>query len=604
MSSPPAFRIQTHLKASPWFPRLQILRDLTVVPIANLCARRYHDDDRALGGEAYRPVEHNGRSPPRGNNYRVERSPPRRGRTPQQYMDTYAPADDRVDRPQSRSNRRRSRSPAFRGRDRGGYRGRPRSPPRTFSPRRDAYVRSPPRARRYSRSPMNGQGRGRSPQPPKRRRDPSPIVDRRLRSPPTVKERVASPLPRDMYERRGYSPPRESRFPRENNYRPAPRERSRSLIRRSEHVSRVASPISSHRSSPHMHPERMAVAGSDTRSPVYPASRGPQVPRSPAYRDRSPPRRAYSPVPRARPRDGLTYRQRSPLPRRRESPPPPRRHEEFHNGTTPSAWSNEQLGAPHGQGYRNGDSRGPPNGPGSHYSEPYPRDQPAGPPSAPISMSAHNRPSSTSLLSAPTRPRGGPGFGRGGSRDAPYGPPRRGGYQTPQHNGPPPRQHNYDSRDGPPAGPRGSYAQDGPETFNSRPHHDSRPPYDSRPSYHDSREFFDSGRPPFRSNNSSSTTYPRTQRFSQHLASVPAIIPGGKLAPSGLDPAAEKRLQQIEEDKKKLLEQIEEKQRVKRQGLREWEKAERESRREGLKSDLAEEHLEKLTGEGTGGTAF
>ena len=85
---------------------------------------------------------------------------------------------------------------------------------------------------------------------------------------------------------------------------------------------------------------------------------------------------------------------------------------------------------------------------------------------------------------------------------------------------------------------------------------------------------------------------------------MPAIIPGGKLAPSGLDPAAEKRLQQIEEDKKKLLEQIEEKQRVKRQGLREWEKAERESRREGLKSELAEEHLEKLTGEGTGGTAF
>ena len=73
---------------------------------------------------------------------------------------------------------------------------------------------------------------------------------------------------------------------------------------------------------------------------------------------------------------------------------------------------------------------------------------------------------------------------------------------------------------------------------------------------------------------------------------------------SGLDPAAEKRLQQIEEDKKKLLEQIEEKQRVKRQGLREWEKAERESRRDGLKSELAEGHLERLTGEGVGGSAF
>jgi len=566
---------------------------------------RYNDGDRPLGGETYRPAERNGRSPPRPNSYRVDRSPPRRGRTPPSYTDTYAPTSNRGDRPRSRSNRRRSRSPAFRGRDRGGggYRGRPRSPPRTFSSGRDAYPRSPPRARRYSRSPVNGSGRGRSPVPLKRVRDPSPIVNRRLRSPPMAKERAVSP-PRDRYERRDYSPPRDSRFPRENNYRPAQRERSRSLVRRSEHVSRVGSPLSSHRSSPHVHTERMAMAGSGTHSPAYPSLRGPPVPRSPLHRERSPPRRIYSPATRSPPRDALAYRQRSPLPRRRDSPPPTTRQEEFRNGTTPSTWSNAQLGAPHGPGYRNGDARGPPSGPGSHYNEPHHRDSPSGPPSAPISMSAHNRPSSASLLSAPTRPRGGPAFGRDGPRDAPYGPPRRGGYPSSQNHGPPQRQQNYDTRDGPPAGPRGSHAPDGPAPFNSRPHHESRPPYDSRPPYHDSRAPFDSGRPPFRSNNSSSTTYPRTQRFSQHLASIPAIVPGGKLAPSGLDPAAEKRLQQIEEDKKKLLEQIEEKQKIKRQGLRDWEKAERESRREGLKSELAEGHLEKLTGEGVGGTAF
>ncbi|KAL9101393.1 MAG: hypothetical protein Q9187_009252, partial [Circinaria calcarea] len=87
-------------------------------------------------------------------------------------------------------------------------------------------------------------------------------------------------------------------------------------------------------------------------------------------------------------------------------------------------------------------------------------------------------------------------------------------------------------------------------------------------------------------------------RFSQHLSSSPSIVPGGKSLPSGLDPAQERRLQQLEDDKKKLLEAIEEKQRAKRQGLREWDKSERESRREGLRSELAEGHLDRLSGEG------
>ena len=49
----------------------------------------------------------------------------------------------------------------------------------------------------------------------------------------------------------------------------------------------------------------------------------------------------------------------------------------------------------------------------------------------------------------------------------------------------------------------------------------------------------------------------------------------------------------------------EEEDKVKRQGLRDWDKAERESRREGLKSELAERHLDSLTGEvGVSGAAF
>ena len=78
---------------------------------------------------------------------------------------------------------------------------------------------------------------------------------------------------------------------------------------------------------------------------------------------------------------------------------------------------------------------------------------------------------------------------------------------------------------------------------------------------------------------------------------------GGKKLPSALAPVDEKRLKFLEEEGRKIREQIEEKQRIKRQGLREWDKIERESKREALKSELAEGHLERLSGEvgGTGG---
>lgn len=187
-------------------------------------------------------------------------------------------------------------------------------------------------------------------------------------------------------------------------------------------------------------------------------------------------------------------------------------------------------------------------------------------------MSAHNRLTSASLLSAPTRPRGGPAPYR--EREPSFsGPPSRGrgGY----HSGPPPSPHR-------PPPPR---------------HYDSRPPYQDRGP--------PPGAPPFRLNNSSSTTYPRTQRFNHpSLNSIPAIVPGGKAAPSGLDPAHEKRLQQIEDDKKKLMDVIEQKQAAKRKGLREWESGEREVNREGVKSAEAERGLEGLTEGTAAGAAF
>lgn len=102
----------------------------------------------------------------------------------------------------------------------------------------------------------------------------------------------------------------------------------------------------------------------------------------------------------------------------------------------------------------------------------------------------------------------------------------------------------------------------------------------------------------FRPNNSSSAIHPRTQRFANHLPGLPVIIDGGKKLPSALDPAQEKRLQQLELDRTKLLDVIEHKQHIKRQGLRDWDRTERESKREGLRSELAEGHLDKLSGDG------
>lgn len=86
---------------------------------------------------------------------------------------------------------------------------------------------------------------------------------------------------------------------------------------------------------------------------------------------------------------------------------------------------------------------------------------------------------------------------------------------------------------------------------------------------------------------------------------MPPIVPGGEALPSALDPAARKRLAELDEAKRKLQDQIDEKQREKRRSLREWDSKERESRRDGLRSELAEEALEAMSGEGTGtGTAF
>ena len=102
--------------------------------------------------------------------------------------------------------------------------------------------------------------------------------------------------------------------------------------------------------------------------------------------------------------------------------------------------------------------------------------------------------------------------------------------------------------------------------------------------------------PAFRgSSNSTSTTYPRTQRFNPVLSGIGTIVEGGRKQPSLMDTEHEKKLQQLEDDKRKLEAAIDEKQRKKRSDLRDWDKLEREAKSSQLRSELAEGHLERLS---------
>ncbi|KAF2182701.1 hypothetical protein K469DRAFT_728332 [Zopfia rhizophila CBS 207.26] len=523
-------------------------------------------DDRY--SNMYRP-----RSPgPRIDSYRSTRSPPRRGPLA---ADTYTPASRAV-RPRSRSPtfRRRSRSPRRDDADR--WRARPRSPPRrAYSPRRDDYRSDRGRSPRrdgydsYTRSPRP---RDRSPLP--RERELSPARSRGMRSPPRVKRE--SPPRSSRYEesrsrahspyRRPYSPPRDTReyrrhspSPRRNHGDPYAadtwRRRSLSPVRpayASNDASGRESAATSRRSSPPpVHPSRAALV-TDERSLRDPIS----APRSP-YRERDDRDRERD-YDRDRDYARERERERSP-PRHRDTPPTgPRSDREFAPPTGPSS------------SYRNGDSnfpRAPPTGPAIR-SYPSPAiSPPVGPSGSTPQPPAYPR-GNNPVLAAPTRPRGG---GRGGfaydsPRDFSGPPPRRGSAHWVGRGG-----GGYYG--GPPSGPRGSTGGSAPFA------------------------------PPFRgSSNSTSTTYPRTQRFRDHLADLPKEVPGGQKAPELYDKS---KILKLEEEARKLREVIDAKETQKRRYLREWETLERDSNNAALRADLAEQQLRSLNGEGeVGGAAF
>lgn len=408
--------------------------------------------------------------------------------------------------------------------------------------------------------------------------------------------------------RRAYSPPRE------RNYRPPAR--SRSPPRREERIETYAMDSWRRRSPSPPRPAaydagmksgRESVASSRRSSPPVHPSRLALVP------EERPPVEHFSPRPRSPYRARSIERERSPPPPpRREPPVPIREREPFPNGSPITPAPTPPTGP------RNGDAtfaRAPPTGPAATTNRnfAYPAMSPPLGPASSIPMSAHTR-AGNPILSAPSRPRGGGrgGFGGGLARDfqpydsagaPPLGPRRGSGAWGPRGGGPGPVGYG-----GPPSGPRG-------------------------------------GPPPFRgSTNSTSTTYPRTQRFNNpipptgpaaaaaataaspggpaiptgpagmaslkvtnsvvaaHLADLPTIVPGGIRQKDLVDTS---RLLKLEDESRKLREVIAEREAVGRRGKRDWERLERDGDTISLRAELADEHLRSLNGEGElGGAAF
>ncbi|KAK2766170.1 hypothetical protein FQN54_007686 [Arachnomyces sp. PD_36] len=539
--------------------------------------RRFDDSRRR---ESYRPGDRPNRSPLRN------RSPPRQG------ADTWVPSNGRSSgRPRSRSPniRRSSRSPSFRGRDTGTGFPRGRSPPRRFSPRREERQWSPSRPRR-SRSPY-GQApprstrpsRPRSP-PMKRGREPSPSAFN-ARSP--KRERVASPPPRGRYDRPQSPPsgPRQMPYaPRRGGFYPASRTTGRrdppkepyedSWRRRSpsdprtgryDYSSGQASTNAPRRNSPPpTRPQRFGSSHSvrGSRSPAHGRPRQNEPPNQSPAPDVRPLLHASDRYPNT-PQAPHSAQQRGPS----LHPSPPARHAQSPNSQPQHNTGSDQHGQSHQAPIKHTAGNQPTRPLQSTSPQVVNKPQPSppvGPSAAPVSSSGSSRTANLSLLSAPTRPKGGPGYKRESPRES-SGPSlaRRGLPST---------------HSSPPTGPRSTFRAAATNYEQNRPRHSSN----------------------------TSQMHPRTQRLTSHLSSGPVLVPGGKLLVSGLDPTTEKRLAQLELDKEKLLEQIAEKQKLKRDGLRDWERLETESAVSALRSELADGHLQRMV-EGDnigGGVAF
>ncbi|KAG4254307.1 hypothetical protein FPRO06_11599 [Fusarium proliferatum] len=233
--------------------------------------------------------------------------------------------------------------------------------------------------------------------------------------------------------------------------------------------------------------------------------------------------------------------------------------------------------------------RAPPTGPAANRNPAGPVSSPALPP--PARTQTPTAPPLRSGTTSPTVPPAGP---RG------YVPPARGGFA--------------------PRGGRGGWNQaparhiSGPSPTPSTPNGPSAIPTGPRATP---------------SNTSSATTTTQSRPFNpptgpsaQHagsarqtlaqsmLATLPPIIPGGKLDPSmtplalGVTRELEPHYRKLKDEEEKLRDELHAKQERLRKSLYTWNRLERDSRAWEMRSDLSEKSMKNLAGEGMGGAAF
>lgn len=94
------------------------------------------------------------------------------------------------------------------------------------------------------------------------------------------------------------------------------------------------------------------------------------------------------------------------------------------------------------------------------------------------------------------------------------------------------------------------------------------------------------------------------------MAGMPPIIPGGKIdlqstpLTTGVTKDLEPHHRRLKEEEERIREGMKQKQQDLRLKLRGWDRLEREGDSFRYKSELAEESLQKIAGEGVGGMAF
>ena len=94
------------------------------------------------------------------------------------------------------------------------------------------------------------------------------------------------------------------------------------------------------------------------------------------------------------------------------------------------------------------------------------------------------------------------------------------------------------------------------------------------------------------------------------LATLPPIVPGGKLDPAmtpmllGVTREIEPHYRKLKDEEEKLRDDLYAKQERLRKALYNWDRLERESKAWEMRSDLSEKSMKNLAGEGMGGAAF